>query len=1827
MAKKSNGTLTSFYRSVQAGPQRPTDPYSLKFIQEAHARNVGKQPKPIEEYAKEQARFKENREGGRKIQLTGKDKAKYEIDVDTFDPDRAEILASNFTEKQLEAAAPKDKKPILVKGVDGGTYKINPLLFADDEIPAYKELLSPEVFQWAMNEIHGIPQPTDKPTMDKLREMRAGLGAAEAMGEPRRGGGVPRPDAVATTGAAAKSTAIERTWNALDVGFDLITKAFEEAQVAPLGALGGPFALAGVAAGVGDVRVRNVIEAASGAEQGTIPPMFNEGVLKETFDYLTDRSDIKPTLFDKQLYREDEKGLAHVSTAMNIGMEQGNKAMITFGLVSGLVDPIAPVIAGYRGVRFAGKVLKASHLYGGSSIRALNAGEPLSVVAAMRRIKRFDNAVQGALKLSIRKNIMDVDPETLANKIDEVLERPTVGKAERAAEDIAPPVKAEKPELRQQVINNEVKAGPGVVDDVVTRADAERATNLQVLREVDAVMEEAYRMFPDELIQAERGQTRSGGVVEDVVYKTPEKRKSTGVKPKEAVAEQRAEPLYRETVESQYLVEQGEMNTGWDIDIKTGETRANETEIFRHGTAKKTELSPEIVDPINLKGIKKYFNLHGPGFYTTRNQGIAGKYAANHEDGGKVYEVVIKPKKTLDLDEKLNDDLVKQVMNAILKPDPESGDIAFRLNDDIIVTMQNFGMNREITNGNFLAIVRHELVKAADEHYGRAWFTKKYDNVNDTLVSLGYDTMKHEGGNIRGGGKIKHDVMIAIKPKSKNIKWENPIVSISEAPTRASKAFDISENIVERPGGVVEYVFGINGRMDIAPETRQAVEEGIMKFHSGPSITLSTLRKVGEGAGWLYDLTFETISKYIWKPGVRALTGGRVPDGFYNWGKAQRKAFIDSNLGTGNDYDKWIQRLVAPSEFRGKSVAEAMVGINRDERIIREIIDPLITAAVNDEAARKAFMAANGEIPVEQLNVLEKGLYDNFVVLREKFTDEGLKQFILTPNMIRENYIRNYYDYTKMSLLDAMRQRKAFEMDMGYTIRRKNVLTHEQAAKIKNYVAFRQSFPKDFNGSIIDDMAREIAETDQLSFATKTRAAHEYKRVKNTSIEDAKNFVDNLYMRSRKKERKVSAAAAAKKSTGTKKTKPQEPRVRGFDIPDEEMRKKIDKAIKNKSSFWERGTYITPDWKEEHLIKDIRAGYHGLRQLGYDAVRAKHMRHIFNDPEVNPIAGIWGDLFPDIELNTETVNRFLNPEFERQLVKMERYASKETAGQIDGYLKAIQKLKEQRRALELDPTYALIPDQLKYGPMRNTYVKKHVYNDLRSINNAPDIGANLANTLDKIGVTEAYKQWKASKTVWNPATHARNIMWNAYATFMFADVNPVDFALWGDTTRQILNKNSDLFKSMTDTGVFKTGFAEADLTTFARSMQNSLEGQKTVKGGSGWAAAIKAKVSPLNFAKRAYGGEENYFKALVFNSEIHKAGGWDVVRKQLADGDYTAINEAAQKANKYLFDYSDKSPILQAFTKTPLFGSPFATFYAKFIPMFAEEVAKRPHRALLPYGIAAGMIYQAKKKYGDETVEKSKNALPEWVKQSVPLSGEYGDPDSIVWWDWTNILPYMDALDLPFRQEKKFVEGALEGRLDYSPGASIREKLEYSVSSKNPLSPLGAPIPRTVYDISANKDFAGRPIRTTEGVASDRQTMDYILRMLLPSIYPEAIGEPGAPGPLGDLPGPGGYGAKRIESARWGLEDPATGMDRDITQARIKTYGGIDLQRTNVQRAEAFKVKEIIKKIDETVRAIRSVEMKRRSTGDAYADFRRKQLDRELVQWQKELEELNEANQ
>jgi hypothetical protein len=1589
MAKKSNGTLTSFYRSVQAGPQRPADPSNLKFVQEARARNVGKQPKPIEEYAKEQARFKEKLEGGRKIQLTGKDKAKYEIDVDTFDQERAEILASNFTEKQLEAAAPQDKKPILVKGVDGGTYKINPLLFADDEIPAYKELLSPEVFQWAMNEIHGIPQPTDKPTMDKLREVRAGLGAAEAIGEPRRGGGVPRPDTIATTGAEAKSTAIERTWNALDVGFDLITKAFEEAQVAPLGGLGGPFALAGVAAGAGDVRVRNVIEAASGAEQGTIPPMLNNKVLKETFDYLTDRSDIVPSLFDKQLYREDEKGMAHVSTAMNIGMEQGNKRMITLGLVSGLVDPIAPVIAGYRGVRFAGKVLKASHLYGGSSIRALNAGEDLRTVAALRRIERFDNAVQGALKLSIRKNVMDVDPETLANKIDEMLERPTVGKAERAAEDVAPPVKAEKPELRQQVINNEVKAGPGVVEDVVTRADAELATNLQVLREVDAVMEEAYRLFPDELIQAERGQTRSGGVVEDVL----------GIEGRMDIA-----PETRQVIEEKIIHEYPKPQMDFEKPIAT---KINESSNFVVGyetVGAKTEFYP------NTRG--RYLNIDKP-----LKTGASGE---------EVFEVVVQTNK-----------------KRIFDPDGvlDGTDVAKSRKDAATLEKK---IQKELDNDPTYTREKHEQ--------------KAIDAKTKILKKLGYEGSVNKSAHLGGDRElvIFNDKDVWLSEWSKN-----------------------------------------------------------KKLHGGPEVTLSTLRKVGEGTKWLYDLTFETISKYIWKPGVRALTGGRVPDGFYEWGKAQRKAFIDRNLGTGNDYDKWIQKLVAPSEFRGKAVSEAMVGINRDERIIRELIDPFITAAVNDEAARKAFMAANGEIPVEQLNALEKGLYDNFVVLREKFTDEGLKQFILTPNMIRENYIRNYYDYTKMSLLDTMRQRKAFEMDMGYTIRRKRVMTHEEA-----------------------------------------------------------------------------------KAAGLKK-----------------------------------GEYITPDWKEEHLIKDIRAGFHGLKQLGYDAVRAKHMRHIFNDPEVNPIAGIWGDLFPDIEFNTETVNRFLNPKFERQLTAMARSASPEVAGQIDGYLSAIQKLKEQRRALELDKTYVLIPDQLKYGPMRNIYVKRHIYNDLRSINGAPDIGANLANTLDKIGVTEAYKQWKASKTVWNPATHARNIMWNAYATFMLADVNPVDFALWGDTTRQMLNKNSDLFKAMTDTGVFKTGFAEADLTTFAGSMQKSLEGQKTLKGGSAWAASIeacnrvKAKLEPFNFPKRIYGGEENYFKALVFNSEIHKAGGWDVVRKQLADGDYAAINEAAKKANKYLFDYSDQSTILQAFTKTPLFGSPFATFYSKFVPMFAEEVAKRPHRALLPYGIAAGMIYQAKKKYGDETVENSKKALPEWVKQSVPLSGEYGDPDSIVWWDWTNILPYMDALDLPFRQEKKFVEGAIEGRLDYSPGASIREKLEYGVSSKNPLSPVGAPIPRTVYDISANKDFAGRPIRTTEGVAGDRQIMDYVLRMLLPSIYPEAIGEPGAPGPLGDLPGPGGYGAKRIESARWGLEDPVTGMDRDITQARIKTYGGIDLQRTNVQRAAAFRVKEITKKIDETVRAIRSVEMKRRSTGDAYADFRRKQLDRELMQWQKELEELNEANQ
>jgi hypothetical protein len=1012
-----------------------------------------------------------------------------------------------------------------------------------------------------------------------------------------------------------------------------------------------------------------------------------------------------------------------------------------------------------------------------------------------------------------------------------------------------------------------------------------------------------------------------------------------------------------------------------------------------------------------------------------------------------------------------------------------------------------------------------------------------------------------------------------------------------------------------RSGGVVEDVFNLEGRMDIAPSTRKSVEaeiaediskeapkakgtatpdikmgSGDVLFRGGPDISPNAIKYVWEGAKYGYEFPFKLASK-VWLKGlskVDAKLDWGVSNGLISAAEARTRRLVINNVDQDTMLGKFFRTTVAPSAYSNQIVARTRMARNIGFRHFMEnVADPLYRQIENDEMSMRVFEAVDGKRDIATLTVKEKTLHDDFVMIRDKMTDDALKDLLLNPNQIRDNYIRYYYDqYENKSLFKRMRGGKD-DLRMGFDWQNQRLpeLSDAEALNIKAHYELNSVFRQGFNTELKEQMIRELSSGEKvLSDATKRDAIAEYMMSRGVSQEDAVRVIQEhkrgvkgnyIFQEARKfvaeVERKVLKENISPLS--------------------EKQSELLKRGISQNKKFWEKGKYMTPEWKEEHLIKSMEAGIRGLSEFSYDLITARHMNAMFNDGDINKLATVWNDLFPRVELSPQTSKLFLSDshllEESRTLGKMKaaNSAPEKIAAQqrhVDG----LTALREANAKLADDSSYVKIPDQSMYGPMRNMYVKRSVKMDIDATIGAPDMGERM---LDLISKWTLYRTWKTSKTVWNPSTHARNIMWNAISTWTLADVNPLDFKLWGNTINQMLDKDSDLFKLMQDTGVFESGFG-SDVKSYITKMERVIAAEKTMKGGSGWSAMLKTTLdegvgksllkgakATIDIPARVYGGEEALFKALIINSEIEKAGGWSAVKAMMENGDYTAAQAAVKKAQEFLFDYSDASPLLNAFTKTPFFGSPFAKFYAKFGPMFAKQLARNPHRALFPLAMGAGIQYAAGKKYGKETLKESYEALPDWVrvdfpwvgdyvKASVPVGGEQGDPNSITWWDWTNILPYVDNMSMVFS--------------DYYRGVGM---VQAATSSSNPFSPINAPLIRAAADIGYNRDFRNQDIMPDKGGINGsprnrKAFKEYIYRLLMPSLMPESIGSVET--------GPGGYGATRIERAKQGRIDPVTGTQRSIKEARLKTYAGIDLSHANVEKYKIYSMYELKKEME-----------------------------------------------
>lgn len=247
-----------------------------------------------------------------------------------------------------------------------------------------------------------------------------------------------------------------------------------------------------------------------------------------------------------------------------------------------------------------------------------------------------------------------------------------------------------------------------------------------------------------------------------------------------------------------------------------------------------------------------------------------------------------------------------------------------------------------------------------------------------------------------------------------------------------------------------------------------------------------------------------------------------------------------------------------------------------------------------------------------------------------------------------------------------------------------------------------------------------------------------------------------------------------------------------------------------------------------------------------------------------------------------------------------------------------------------------------YGELaeKEMYIHKDVMRDIKRM---------VKMTNENVGMEDALKAfdkmqsiWKKSKTAWNPAVHANNVMSN----FVLLDFSDTSYSYLPKAIAELSKGNkSDIYRLAREQGVFDVDIVTKELRDASGAMEQAF-------------SKITAKDQPVqmfgystdmfNHFKRGgqltlgklenlYQLEDQVFRMAVFMDRINKK---------------MDITEAALDARKWFIDYDINAPAINFLRRT---ATPFLSYTYRIVPLLAETAALRPHKfakwAMIGYGL------------------------------------------------------------------------------------------------------------------------------------------------------------------------------------------------------------------------------------------------------------------------------------
>jgi len=404
-----------------------------------------------------------------------------------------------------------------------------------------------------------------------------------------------------------------------------------------------------------------------------------------------------------------------------------------------------------------------------------------------------------------------------------------------------------------------------------------------------------------------------------------------------------------------------------------------------------------------------------------------------------------------------------------------------------------------------------------------------------------------------------------------------------------------------------------------------------------------------------------------------------------------------------------------------------------------------------------------------------------------------------------------------------------------------------------------------------------------------------------------------------------------------------------------------------------------------------------------------------------------------------------------------------------------------------------VPDNKKYGKLRNMFVHPEVWKALNDVIkfSDPAYAENFVKQLTSI--------WKAVRVPMNPPTIARNI----YTAFVMLDYGGTS---WNESFTYLPQAIREMRAYSKDGGTLRKQEGEdrgkvqyshivselKDSTFSAQEMLKFLDDYEKLGIDTPGFMDLSMPDKFLHIMRKVtlvdtpvgraalsfYQGSDVMFKMVKF---LHE--------KSLGKTDEQAITEA----NKWMFDYSDIPAGLKKYREN-LFGAPFITWSYKALPRVIEAAVTRPITFMkypaMFYWITTAAI-QALGMTDDEW-EQIKKDMPDRMKMGQWLLIPYRDgKGQIQMLDLTFIMPYSDI----YQMGKSGLSLVTEGTMP--TGATVVEALGNT---------LGNPLMQMAIELTTNYSrYTRREIWNAADTPSEQyqKMADYMYKLWMPSWAPE----------------------------------------------------------------------------------------------------------------------------